>query len=99
MKPIPLQLVTVCLENGQQGVFVGVPLVAEQAPDENGQIEDIWFSDIQEVPAQMEQEELIRLLQAQLCRCQSAYSSTEAQADSGTSTGAVLCIGSGFCTP
>jgi hypothetical protein len=71
MKPIPLQLVTVCLENGQQGVFVGVPLVAEQAPAGQGQIEDIWFSDIQEVPAQMTLSDLIRLLQAQLCRCQS----------------------------
>lgn len=70
MKPIPLQLVTVCLENGQQGVFVGVPLVAEQVPCEQGQIEDIWFSDVQEVPAQMELSDLIRLLQAQLCRCQ-----------------------------
>ena len=39
MKPIALQLVTVCLENGQQGVFVGVPLVGEQIPDEEGQIE------------------------------------------------------------
>ncbi len=72
MKPIPLQLVTVCLENGQQGVFVGVPLVPVTTPaDDQGQIEDIWFSDIQEVPAQMELADLIRLLQAQLCRCQS----------------------------
>lgn len=71
MKPIPLQLVTVCLENGQQGVFVGVPLVAEEIPSEQGQIEDIWFSDVQEVPAHMELSDLIGLLQAQLCRCQS----------------------------
>jgi hypothetical protein len=71
MKPIPLQLVTVCLDNGQQGVFVGVPLVAEHVPAEEGQIEDIWFSDVQEVPAQMKLADLIRLLQAQLCRCQS----------------------------
>ncbi len=71
MKPIPLQLVTVCLDNGEQGVFVGVPLVAEHVPDEEGQVEDIWFSDVQEVPAQMELADLIRLLQAQLCRCQS----------------------------
>jgi len=69
MKPIPLQLVTVCLENGQQGVFVGVPLVEEQLPEELGQIEDIWFSDIQDVPASTGLEELIHLLQSQLCRC------------------------------
>ena len=59
MKPIPLQLVTVCLENGQQGVFVGVPLVEEQLPEELGQIEDIWFSDVQDVPASMDLQELI----------------------------------------
>ena len=71
MKPIPLQLVTVCLENGEQGIFVGVPLVATQASENAGQIEDIWFSDIQEVPAGTEVAELIRLIQSQLCRCQS----------------------------
>jgi len=71
MKPIPLQLVTVCLENGQQGVFVGVPLVGEQVPDEAGQINDVWFSDIQDVPAEMELADLIRLIQSQLCRCNS----------------------------
>lgn len=69
MKPIPLQLVTVCLENGQQGVFVGVPLVEEQLPEELGQIEDIWFSDVQDVPASMDLQELINLLQSQLCSC------------------------------
>ncbi|MGD8843288.1 MAG: hypothetical protein PVJ83_07415 [Gammaproteobacteria bacterium] len=69
MKSIPLQLVTVCLENGQQGVFAGIPLVPEQAGSGEGQIEDIWFSDIQQVPAQMALAELIRLLQAQLCGC------------------------------
>ena len=72
MKPIPLQLVTVCLENGEQGVFVGVPLVSDRAAGENDQIEDIWFSDVQEVPGQMELADLIRLLQAQLCRCQAS---------------------------
>jgi len=71
MKPIPLQLVTVCLENGEQGVFIGRPLVPEQMPDEQGQIEDIWFSDVREVPADMALGELIQLLQTQLCRCQS----------------------------
>lgn len=71
MNPIPLQLVTVCLENGEQGIFIGVPLVAGQASEDTAQVEDIWFSDIQEVPAGTELAELIQLLQAQLCRCQS----------------------------
>ena len=71
MKPIPLQLVTVCLENGEQGVFVGMPLVGEQVPNDTDQIDDIWFSDIQDVPAEMELMDLIRLIQSQLCRCKS----------------------------
>lgn len=71
MKPIPLQLITVCLENGEQGIFVGVPLVSVSLSEQQGQIEDIWFSDVQEVPAQLELADLVRLLQAQLCRCDS----------------------------
>jgi hypothetical protein len=71
VKPIPLQLVTVGLENGQQGVFIGVPLVTEEVPQEDSQVEDIWFSNIQEVPAHMKLVDLIRLIQAQLCHCQS----------------------------
>jgi hypothetical protein len=71
VKPISLQLVTVGLENGQQGVFVGVPLVTEQVPHEDSQVEDIWFSNIQEVPAHMKLVDLIRLIQSQLCHCQS----------------------------
>jgi hypothetical protein len=72
MKPIPLQLVTVSLENGQQGVFVGVPLVVDHSLDEDSKVEDIWFSNIQEVPTHMKLVDLIRLLQSQLCRCQSS---------------------------
>ena len=72
MKSIPLQLVTVCLEDGQQGVFVGVPLVSGQVADDAGQVEDIWFSDIQNVPGDMALEELMQLIQAQLCRCRAA---------------------------
>ena len=72
MKPIPLQLVTLNLDNGQQGVFVGVPLVADQMVSEEGQVEDIWFSNFQEGPDHMKLVDLIRLLQEQLCRCQSS---------------------------
>ena len=72
MKPIPLQLVTLSLENGQQGVFVGVPLVDDQSAEDDGHVEDIWFSNIQKVPAHMPLAELIQLIQSQLCRCQSS---------------------------
>lgn len=72
MKSIPLQLVTVCLDDGQQGVFVGVPLVSGQIPEDAGQVEDIWFSDIQNVPGDIALDELMQLIQAQLCRCRTA---------------------------
>ena len=71
MKPISLQLVSVSLENGQQGVFVGVPLVTEAVTDEDGQVQDIWFSNVQEVPAHTKLTDLIQLIQSQLCSCQS----------------------------
>ena len=71
MKPIPLQLVTLNLENGQQGVFIGMPLVTDQVPYNDSQVEDIWFSNIQEVPAHTELADLVRLIQSQLCRCES----------------------------
>ena len=71
MKQIPLQLVTLSLENGQHGIFVGVPLIDDQSAEKDSHIEDIWFSNIQEVPAHMPLTELIRLLQSHLCRCHS----------------------------
>ena len=50
----------------------GVPLVAEQGEHDGGQIEDIWFSDIQEIPGHIKLVELLGLIQAQLCRCKAA---------------------------
>lgn len=69
VKPIPLQLVTVCLENGQHGVFIGLPLVSDKAPDKSNLVDDIWFSNIQEVSDQMALGDLISLIQSQLCQC------------------------------
>ena len=66
VKPIPLQLVTVCMENGQHGVFIGLPLVSDKAPDKNNLVDDIWFSNIQEVSDQMALGDLISLIQSQL---------------------------------
>jgi hypothetical protein len=43
----------------------------DPSPDEDSQVEDIWFSNIQEVPDHMTLVDLIRLIQSQLCRCQS----------------------------
>ena len=44
MKTLELQLITVGLEDGQQGVFVGLPLLLGYANNDCSQIENIWFS-------------------------------------------------------
>lgn len=69
MKSIPLQLVTIQLENGQHGIFVGLPLVTEHATAQDGQVSEIWFSSVNGVPQNMSVDQLMELVQAQLCRC------------------------------
>lgn len=69
MKDVALQLVTVELENGKQGVFIGGPLVTDDYTDEDSQVDSIWFSDIQEVPSNITLQELINMVTQQLCRC------------------------------
>jgi hypothetical protein len=71
VKTLPLQLVTVELENGQRGVFVVLPLIPDTYGDADSQVEDIWFSDTQEVPEQLTVTQLLELLQRQFCRCRS----------------------------
>jgi len=69
-KTVPLQLITLDMDNGQKGIFVGVPLITEQSnPDST--IENIWFSDVQEVPDNLTVDQLIKLVGAQLSRCHS----------------------------
>lgn len=69
MKTLSLQLVTLGLEDGTQGVFIGWPLVSEQAAIAGGQVENIWFSNIQNVPTHLTLEQLMELLRKQLCNC------------------------------
>lgn len=69
MKPIPLQLVTIQMENGQHGVFIGLPLVPDQAQQQQSQVSDLWFSNVRGVPQNMSVDQLIALVQSQLCRC------------------------------
>lgn len=71
MKPIPLQLqlVTVQLENGQQGIFVGLPLIPDHAEDRDNQVRELWFSNVKGIPQDISVDQLISLVQAQLCRC------------------------------
>jgi len=65
---VSLQLVTVGLENGKTGVFIGVPLVLEDYTDNDSQVEQIWFSDVQEVPEDMAISKLIDLVREQYCQ-------------------------------
>ena len=67
MKTLELQLVTVGLDDGKQGVFVGWPLVQERTPEDSGQVESIWFSNLQQVPDDLTLEQLMELVRKQLC--------------------------------
>lgn len=66
MKTLELQLITIGLDDGKQGVFVGLPLVSEQTAENNGQVEDIWFSNVKQVPDSLTMEELMGLIGKQL---------------------------------
>lgn len=69
MKSIALQLVTVKLEDGQHGIFVGTPLISNPAATDDNQISEVWFSDVRDLPEDMSLEQLIELVKAQFCRC------------------------------
>jgi len=66
MKMLPLQLVIIDLENGQRGVFIGRPLVAEDTTEEGCQVENVWFTNIQEMPDNATLEQLTRMAFDQL---------------------------------
>ena len=70
MKPIPLQLITVKLDNGEQGIFVGSPLIADENGVKENQVSEIWFSDVRDLPEQIKLDELMDLVKAQLYKCQ-----------------------------
>ena len=69
MKTLELQLVTVGLDDGKQGVFVGWPLITQHATEESGQVKNIWFSNLQTVPDTLTLEQLMELVRKQLCSC------------------------------
>lgn len=50
MKMLPLQMVVIDLENGRRGVFIGRPLVPDSFTEEDCQVENVWFTDIREIP-------------------------------------------------
>ena len=69
MKTLELQLVTVGLEDGKQGIFIGLPLLSQQDADAGGTVENIWFSDIKNVPDNLTMDELMQLVVKQLSDC------------------------------
>ncbi len=66
MKTLELQLITVGLDDGQQGIFVGLPLLTRQQAETDGTIENIWFSDIKRVPDSLTMEELMEIVRKQM---------------------------------
>jgi len=61
MKLLPLQLVIIDLENGQRGVFIGRPLITNEAQEEDCQVQNVWFTDIHEMPDNATLEQLTRM--------------------------------------
>jgi hypothetical protein len=69
MKTLELQLVTVGLDDGKQGIFIGLPLLSQQDAEAGGTVENIWFSDIKNVPDSLTMDELMQLVVKQLSDC------------------------------
>jgi len=65
MDPVALQLVMVELADGQRGVFIGSPAVAGAPTIKNSNIVNVWFSNIQFVPADTTVPALIDIINAQ----------------------------------
>jgi hypothetical protein len=69
MKTLELQLITVGLDDGKQGIFVGLPLLSQQDANAGGSVENIWFSDVKHVPDSLTMDELMELVRKQLSDC------------------------------
>jgi len=61
MKLLPLQLVIIDLENGRRGVFIGRPLITDEADEDDCQVQNVWFTDIHEMPDTATLEQLTRM--------------------------------------
>jgi hypothetical protein len=66
MKTLPLQLVIIDLENGRRGVFIGTPLVCADATDEECQVENVWFTDVHQIPDGASLEQITKLAYEQI---------------------------------
>jgi hypothetical protein len=65
-KTLPLQLVIIDLENGQRGVFVGRPLITDEATEDECQVQNVWFTDIHEMPDNASLDQLTRMAMEQM---------------------------------
>jgi hypothetical protein len=68
MKMLPLQLVIIDLENGQRGVFIGRPLITSDSVEAECQVENVWFTDVHEMPDSSTLEQLTRMALEQMSR-------------------------------
>jgi hypothetical protein len=59
-------LVIIDLENGQRGVFIGRPLITDDASESDCQVQNVWFTDIHEMPDSSTLEQLTRMALEQL---------------------------------
>jgi hypothetical protein len=62
MKAIPLQIITVRLDNGRHGVFVGIPLVTEDMGDDNPIVSQLRFSDVEPMPGHLSIATVVRMI-------------------------------------
>jgi len=63
---VDLQLVMVELSGGQRGVFIGSPAVADMPKINASKIVNIWFSNIQRIPADMSVPDLMSMINDQV---------------------------------
>jgi len=67
MKTVPLQLLTLNMDNGQRITFVGGPVLP--AADGNGrEVQGLRFSTVQDIPAEMTVSELIAMVESEGAR-------------------------------
>jgi len=69
MKTLELQLITVGLDDGKQGIFVGLPLLTKHMAETDGTVENIWFSDIKQIPDSLTMDELMEIVRKQMYDC------------------------------
>ena len=69
MKKLPLQMVLVRLENGRQGVFVGSPILLDaEFTEDDCQVDQVLFSNVNELSREATVEEIISYAKLQLER-------------------------------